>query len=141
MKKKRFGQAVRVTQPCTEDWEKMVGNEKVRFCTHCAKSVNNLSTMTRKEALRLVRNSNGRLCIRYIKDPVTGAPVYAGQLFQISRRSPRMALSVMTASLSLSTFAYAQGGAAPPNTAPATESRIEKTLVRAGAIIASPPVL
>src|SRR5687767_10178935 len=112
MKKPGFIDSVRVKDPCTQAWDEMVGNDKTRFCTHCAKDVNNLSAMTRKEALKLVRRSGGSLCIRYIQQPVTKAPVFADQLTQITRRrTPLMAAGVMTASLSLSALTYAQGGA------------------------------
>jgi ankyrin repeat protein len=112
MQKKNFIDDVRVKDPCTQAWDEMVGNDKVRFCTHCAKDVNNLSAMTRKEAVRLVRKSGGSLCIRYVQQPETKAPMFAGQLTQITRRRvPLMAAGVMSASLSLATLTYAQGGA------------------------------
>ncbi len=110
MKKKRYIETLSVKTPCNEAWDRMVGTDQVRFCSHCSKNVNDLSSMTRAEAMRLVRRSKGRLCVRYIKHPTTGAPMYAEQLIQISRRAPRMAAGVMAASMSLSTFAYAQGG-------------------------------
>jgi hypothetical protein len=110
MKKMKFIDSVRVGSPCTEDWDEMVGNEKVRFCTHCAKDVNNLSEMTRKDALKLVRRSGGNLCIRYRQHPETMAPMFSEQLVQVSRRAPRMAAGVMAAGLSLATVTYAQGG-------------------------------
>lgn len=110
MSKKKSIDAVRVTDPCTQVWDEMVGNEQVRFCSHCAKDVHNLSTMTSRDALRLVRGSKGRLCIRYAKDERTGGPAFQARPVQISRRRPRLAAGVMTASLSLSTFAWAQGG-------------------------------
>jgi ankyrin repeat protein len=112
MRKKSFIDKVRVKDPCTQAWDEMIGNDKVRFCTHCAKDVNNLSAMTRKEAVRLVRKSGGSLCIRYVQQPATKAPMFAGQLTQITRRRvPLMAAGVMSASLSLATMTYAQGGA------------------------------
>lgn len=113
MSKKSFIDSVKVGSPCGEDWEKMSGNERVRFCSHCSKHVNNLSEMTRKEAARFVRGSGGDICIRYIADPVTRQPMFANQLLQITRRAPGIAAGVMTASMSLSTAAYAQGGIAP----------------------------
>ncbi|HMZ79414.1 MAG TPA: carboxypeptidase-like regulatory domain-containing protein, partial [Acidobacteriota bacterium] len=60
---------VQVKSPCTEDWNEMVGNDQVRFCSHCSKHVHNLSAMTRREAEELVLKSNGNLCIRYIRRP------------------------------------------------------------------------
>jgi hypothetical protein len=111
MKKKSFIDSVKVESPCSQEWEEMIGNDEVRFCSHCSKDVNDLSTMTRKKVERLVRRSKGGLCIRYIKDPKTNGPLFAEQLVHISRRTPRMAAGVMTASLSLASLAYAQGGA------------------------------
>jgi hypothetical protein len=110
MKKKHLISSVRVVDPCTEEWNKMVGGDRVRFCTHCAKDVTDLSTMTEREAMSLVRESGGRLCIRYIEHPETRAPMFAEHLVHISRRAPRMAAGVIAASMSLSTLAYAQGG-------------------------------
>jgi hypothetical protein len=109
--KRSFIDSVEVKTPCTESWDEMSGNERVRFCSHCSKHVNNLSELTRKEAARLVRSSGGNLCIRYRPHPVTRRPMFAEQLFQITRRTPRLTAGVMSASLGLSTVAYTQGGA------------------------------
>src|SRR3954464_1520431 len=92
----------------------MSGNDRVRFCSHCAKSVNDLSTMTRKEATRFVRTSGGDICIRYIADPVTRQPLFAEQLLQITRRAPSLAAGVVTASMAVTTASYAQTPEAPP---------------------------
>src|SRR4051812_38970113 len=86
----------------------MEGNDRVRFCSHCAKHVNNLSEMTRKEATRFVRASGGDICIRYIVDPRTKRPIFAQQLLQITRRAPAIGAGVLTASIAVSTAAYAQ---------------------------------
>lgn len=113
MSKKSFIDSVKVGVPCGEDWEQMSGSERVRFCSHCSKHVNNLSEVTRKEAARFVRASGGDICIRYIADPVTRQPMFADQVLQITRRAPGIAAGVMSASMSLSTVAYAQAGMAP----------------------------
>ena len=118
MKKKRFLKSMKITEPCSEPWEDMVGDDRIRFCSHCAKDVNNVSAMTRREALELVRRSKGQLCLRYFLDPQTNTPVFAGGFTQIVRRAPRVAASVMTASLSLSAMAYAQGGSSTRPSAP-----------------------
>lgn len=114
MSKKSFIDSVEVKNPCTEDWEQMQGNERVRFCSHCSKHVNNISEMTRKEAMRLVRSSGGNLCIRYVQNPATRRPMFAEQLMQITRRTPSLAAGVMTASIALSGGLYAQGGDTAP---------------------------
>ena len=121
MSKKDVIDAIEVKTPCGESWHEMQGNEKVRFCSHCSKDVNNISEMTRKEALRLVRRSEGRLCIRYIKDPKTGRPLFSENLHKITRRATGLAAGVMTATISLSTAAYAQGGMRAPR--PETDAR------------------
>jgi hypothetical protein len=113
MSKKSFIDSVEVGAPCSEEWSEMKGNDKVRFCSHCSKHVNNLSEMTRKEAMRFVRSSHGDLCIRYIVNPATRRPVFAEQLLQITRRASPVAAGVMSASLSLSTLSYAQGEPRP----------------------------
>src|SRR4051812_30007092 len=111
MSKKSFIDSVEVSSPCTKNWNEMAGNDRVRFCSHCSKNVNNLSEMTRKEALRFVRSSEGRICVRYIPDPITRRPMFAEQLLQIARRAPGLAAGVMTASMSISTATYAQEAA------------------------------
>jgi Ankyrin repeats (3 copies)/Ankyrin repeat len=107
MSKKSLIDSVEVKNGCSESWNGMKGTNKVRFCGHCDLNVNNISALTRKQAMRLVRESNGRICIRYIKNPVDNKPIFADKLYQISRRAGITA-GFLGASLSLSTLAYAQ---------------------------------
>ena len=58
-------EGVRVAAPCPADWEKMVGDERVRYCGQCSLHVYNLSGMTKRQAESLVANAEGRLCVRY----------------------------------------------------------------------------
>ncbi len=137
MPKNGFIDNVSIGSPCSADWDKMVGSEMVRTCDHCAKDVNNLSEMTRKDAKRLVRASDGNICIRYMQHPVTKRPVFADQMYQITRRVPGIAAGVMTASISLSTAAYAQNDGvvnenpltsrSPLNISTPTKSQISET--------------
>jgi hypothetical protein len=106
--KKSFIDSVEVKTPCPEEWDEMTGTNRVRFCSHCSKDVNNLSEMTRKEAMRLVRATGGRMCIRYVTNPVTNRPLFADQIIPLTRRRSGLAAGVMTASLSLATLAYPQ---------------------------------
>lgn len=127
MPKKRSVDALKVYEPCTQDWEDMTGNEKVRFCSHCQLSVNNISEMTQTEAMRLVRNSSKRICVRYIKHPKTQAPVFADKLYKITRRAG-IAAGVLSASLAASAVSYAQGGLrfAPESSQKTAASNSEK---------------
>ncbi|MEO5858465.1 MAG: hypothetical protein ABIR33_05895, partial [Pyrinomonadaceae bacterium] len=98
MKKSTFIDSIRVGDPCTEEWDEMVGNSEVRFCSHCAKDVNNLSEMTPRKAAKLVMRSNGNLCIRYRVDPFTSGPMFAPQLVKIAGRAG-LAAGVLGASI------------------------------------------
>ncbi len=93
-----------VANPCDADWDSMIGNDQVRFCEHCNLHVNDLSSMTRQEAMRLVARSRGRLCVRYIERPLGGVLTkqLPEKLHRISRRISRFAAGAFTATLSLS---------------------------------------
>src|SRR5215213_2596864 len=110
MHKKSFIDSIRVADPCTENWDEMTGNERVRFCSHCAKDVNNISEMTRKEVTRLVHRSNGKLCVRYRTDPKTNSPIFSERVSAFARHS--VAAGVVGASL-LTAGAYAQTEGSP----------------------------
>ncbi|HEV2911956.1 MAG TPA: ankyrin repeat domain-containing protein [Pyrinomonadaceae bacterium] len=101
---------ISIPSPCSADWDSMVGNERVRFCQHCSKHVNNLSEMTRKQALELVARSKGRLCVRYYREP--GGRIQTvgpdNQLYQLKRRASRLATGVFTAAISLCSSVAAQ---------------------------------
>jgi hypothetical protein len=58
---------IRVAAPCTADWARMAGDERVRACGDCNKNVYNLSGMTREEAEALIVEKEGRLCVRYYR--------------------------------------------------------------------------
>lgn len=57
---------LRVATPCPMDWDRMVGDEKRRFCEHCGLHVHNTAAMTREEVLALVEEASqgGRVCAR-----------------------------------------------------------------------------
>jgi ankyrin repeat protein len=109
MSKKRSVENIRIQSPCTQPWDEMAGNDRVRFCTHCSKEVNDLSRIGRREGMRLVRRSGGNLCVRYAMDPMTNGPIFAGQAPVKIRRAPAIAAGVVGATLGLSSMAYAQG--------------------------------
>ena len=115
---------IQVPAVCSADWDTMVGNNQVRFCEHCNLSVHNLSAMTRQRALRLVANSRGRLCVRFVHGidgrPITNLPV---KLHNIGRRVSRFAAGAFTAALSLSSAA-AQSPSGTIGTAPSSEQSV-----------------
>jgi len=58
---------VRIAAPCKADWDKMFGDERVRFCGQCSLNVYNLSEMTKSDAELLVARTEGRLCVRFYR--------------------------------------------------------------------------
>ncbi|HEY0076993.1 MAG TPA: hypothetical protein VGB77_23105, partial [Abditibacteriaceae bacterium] len=55
---------IRVATPCRADWDKMSGDEQARFCQSCRKNVYNIAMMSRDEALALITEKEGNLCVR-----------------------------------------------------------------------------
>ena len=60
---------IRIASSCSANWDEMYGSERKRFCGDCKLNVYNLSGMTRKDAEDLIRNSEGRLCVRFYRRP------------------------------------------------------------------------
>lgn len=92
---------VKVAAPCPADWERMVGDERMRYCDRCSLHVYNLSGMTRREAEALVASSEGRLCVRFYRRPdgtilTRNCPV---GLSALRRRAARAATATLTAVL------------------------------------------
>ncbi len=56
---------VRIASPCSADWEKMIGDERVRHCGQCNLNVYNISAMTGLEAQDVIAQHEGRLCLRF----------------------------------------------------------------------------
>jgi hypothetical protein len=58
---------VKVASPCPADWDRMIGDERARFCGQCELNVYNLSAMSTLEAESLIARTEGRLCVRYYR--------------------------------------------------------------------------
>jgi hypothetical protein len=55
----------RIASPCSADWDRMPGNDRVRYCSQCQLHVYNFSALSAREINRLVLKHEGRLCGRY----------------------------------------------------------------------------
>lgn len=55
---------LRIARPCPASWSAMAGDERVRHCALCRRTVYNLAAMTEADALRLVATTEGRRCVR-----------------------------------------------------------------------------
>lgn len=60
---------------CPMSWERMSGNDRERFCTHCRQPVHNLDALSPTERLALLASPAAKLCSRYkaaIRRPAKG---------------------------------------------------------------------
>jgi hypothetical protein len=61
---------INVASPCTADWERMTGDNRVRHCAQCNLNVYNFSEMSSGEIAQLLAASRGqRLCGRLYRRP------------------------------------------------------------------------
>jgi hypothetical protein len=89
-------EVIDIATPCPADWDAMRGGDRVRFCGHCSLNVYNLSAMPRGEAERLVRETEGRVCVRLYRR-ADGTVVTAdceGAMRLAVRRAGRLAKTV-----------------------------------------------
>lgn len=61
--------SLKIATPCTADWTKMKGNERVRHCGECKMNVYNISQMSKAEAEELMHRAAGgqRVCMRFMR--------------------------------------------------------------------------
>ncbi|WP_434045650.1 MULTISPECIES: hypothetical protein [Sorangium] len=111
--------SLRVASPCPAHWDEMAGDDRVRFCRTCEKSVYNLSAMPRDEAERLVRASAGGLCVR-LYQRADGTVLTADCPVGVSRRRIRnltvaaVGGSLLAVGTALAPSTVVMGGIAPP---------------------------
>jgi hypothetical protein len=60
---------VRIASPCSEKWESMTGDERVRFCARCRLNVFNVKELTEVEVRALFLKADGRVCGRVYRRP------------------------------------------------------------------------
>jgi hypothetical protein len=66
---------ITIANPCDEDWDAMVGDDRVRMCARCDKQLHDLSRLTRAEATRLVAepaqagddDAQESVCVRLVR--------------------------------------------------------------------------
>jgi len=104
MSAKDLSKQLKIENPCSANWDQMIGNDWVRFCDHCQLTVNDLTPLTPKRVHRLIADSKGRLCVRY-RVTREGTPILKAvpqQLHQIRKRVSKIAAGAFTTMLSIS---------------------------------------
>ncbi len=56
--------SIEIATPCPVSWESMDGDERKRLCGQCKLHVYNLKEMTAEEAVDLLTESDGRVCVQ-----------------------------------------------------------------------------
>jgi hypothetical protein len=120
---------VRIASPCPADWEKMIGDDRVRHCSQCNLNVYNLSAMTGLEARELVEKHEGRMCLRFYhrKDGTILTQNCPIGLKVVMQRVSRVAGIALSAVMSASPLA-AQTQAAPRPPAPVVQAEADAGL-------------
>jgi hypothetical protein len=98
---------IRVASPCPADWEKMVGDERVRHCAECNLNVYNLSAMTERQVQELIAGSRGkRLCTRFYRraDGTVLTQDCPWSLRAMGRNASRIAAGIIAAMMSIVAF-------------------------------------
>ena len=103
-----------IASPCPASWHAMRGDDRVRFCDSCSKSVYNLSDLTTTEATALIRESEGGICLRLYRradGSVLTADCPVGLRHALRRRLQRLATVgvVIFATLRSGLALYARG--------------------------------
>ncbi len=94
-------QPLQIRKPCPKLWDDLQGDERRRYCSECALHVHNSAALTQREAETLLREAEGRVCMRVEYDP-SCAPVFRGT------RAARLARWALSAGAAL--LAACQGG-------------------------------
>jgi hypothetical protein len=79
--------ALQVVAPCPMLWSEMQGDDRVRFCDRCRKSVYNLAAMSRSEALTVIGGVEGQACVRLTRRP--DGTVTTGDCWMLLRQARR----------------------------------------------------
>jgi hypothetical protein len=128
---------LKISAPCSADWDAMTGNDHVRFCGQCQLNVYNLSGMTRAEAEHLIMNTSGRLCARFYRRAdgsiiTQNCPVGLRRLKQRVGRATTALFSALAGLLSGLGLNYAGSNLFPPLRPPVSTM---------GKLVAEPPRL
>jgi hypothetical protein len=137
---------IRVASPCTADWERMTGDNRVRHCAECDLNVYNFAEMTSSEIEQLIAASKGqRLCGRLYRRAdgtmiTSDCPV---GFRAVVRRVSRYACAALSAALSIAPVAAQtpQAGSSLTQIAPAESGIVVVVVDVTGAVISEAHVL
>lgn len=98
-----------ISAPCPESWDRMAGDNRIRFCGRCNLNVYNLAVLKPHEVESLVRRTSGRLCGRlYVRNDRTATLRDCGASRARQRMKRAVAVSII---LLLGGFSWLLGAA------------------------------
>ena len=116
---------LRIASPCSANWDRMQGDDRVRYCPECKLNVYNFSVMDSSEIERLVQNREGRLCARFYARPdgtllTQNCPV--GLRAKV-RRISGAAAAILSAGTATMSATFAVGQASHPVSAKSVQAK------------------
>jgi hypothetical protein len=110
MRQNKKLKVLQTINPCSMDWNEMIGNNKVRHCAKCDKVVYNISEMNAKEINRLFNNNATDLCGTYYRNSRGGISInnFERKLFKVKVRGLKAIGSLLTAIISIISPTYAR---------------------------------
>jgi hypothetical protein len=60
--------ALRIADPCPEDWHAMTGDARARWCARCALTVTAVAELRLAETEALLAQRDARVCVRAVAD-------------------------------------------------------------------------
>ena len=103
---------VEITSPCDRDWNKMTGDDQIRFCGDCKKNVYNISEYSKREAKELIEQHEGQVCLRLYRRADGTVVTSDCSLLQVASRWSRIGL---LASIGVLLLILSGGGMAMAN--------------------------
>ncbi|WP_426107626.1 hypothetical protein [Massilia sp. TSP1-1-2] len=120
--------SIKIASPCTASWAAMRGDDRVRHCNDCNKSVFNLSAMPEAEgAALLAANADGALCVRYYQR--ADGTVMTSDCSTSARAYTRRTLRKLPALAGAAIVAMSAGGGATAQSIPPTPPRDVATIM------------
>ncbi len=119
--------SIKVASPCSVPWGSMTGDDRSRHCGQCSLTVFNIAELTAAETERLIREREGRLCIRLYRraDGTVITRDCPTGLRAVRRRLARVASAAFAAVLGLVTIGYGQKSEPDENNIPIRTVRTE----------------
>jgi hypothetical protein len=85
-----------IPNPCSMDWDRMAGDERVRHCASCGKNVHDLTAMSADATAALLRTKNDGLCVRACEGMDGTLSISAGPPAPAQNRTRRRQFQIRT---------------------------------------------